>query len=469
MRASPATFPPGYGEKNMRRFRIAMQGSRLREEPNSLAEHLGSHSVWRDRVDVAIVGGGIFGVSLALFLARGGAKVAVFEKGVVAGEASGRAVGFVESLMTDPRKQPALHHTKTIWKGLSDLVGEDTSFRSGMAVVFSRAKEMEVARQWRALSDLENDARLLDPTQMRRLIPEISPAFDIAGGIYSPTDGYADPRRATPAIARGAVRAGALIHENCAVRRVLVEDRRIAGVETERGMVKAERVVLAGGIWNQILCAHLDIALPQLYGFATATEIRAPELPFSLAGVVNDCCFRPTPWGSHVVGPHLSISPLTPLHLRHGWRFRKALAALGAHVDLSPAPEHFAFIAKALRWRRKGESPFEKCRILEPEYRRYSEWYAIERIKTPFGISNVELLRSWAGALALTPDNMPILDDIEQIGGLSIGTGMYYGFTFSPGMADCWAAQLLGRPLPFDRSPFALSRFSAGKEPDFAW
>lgn len=453
----------------MRRFRIALQGSRLRKEPVSLAEPVVSRSAWHDRVDVAIVGGGIFGVSLALFLARGGAKVALFEKGVVAGEASGRAVGFVESLMTDPRKQPALRHTKAVWAGLSDLIGEDTSFGSGMAVVFSSAEEMEAARAWRALPGLEDDARLLDAAQVRRLIPEIASGFEVAGGIYSPTDGYADPRRATSAIARGAVRAGALIHQNCAVRRVLIEKARVVGVDTERGAVKAERVVLAGGIWNQILCAHLGISLPQLYGFATATEVRAPGLPSTLAGVINDCCFRPTPWGSHVVGPHLSIAPLTPFHLRHGWRFRKALAALGAHVDISPSPAHFAFVAKAVLWRGKGPSPFETCRILEPDFRNYSEWFAIEHIKSPFAIKSLELLRSWAGALALTPDNMPILDNIEQIEGLSIGTGMYYGFTFSPGMADCWAARLLGKPLPFDRSPFALSRFSDDSELSFAW
>ena len=452
----------------MRRFRIALQGSRLRKEPVSLAEPVVETSPWQDKVDVAIVGGGIFGVSVALFLARGGAKVALFEKGVVAGEASGRAVGFVESLLTDPRKQPALKHSKAVWAGLSDLIGEDTSFGSGMAAVFSSAEELEFARAWRALPELENDTRLLDASEMRELIPEIASGFEIVGGVYSPTDGYADPRRATPAIARGAMRAGALIHQNCAVRRVLVEKGRVTGVETERGTVKAERVVLAGGIWNQILCAHLGISLPQLYGFATASEVRASGLPSSLAGVINDCCFRPTPWGSHVVGPHLSIAPLTPFHLRYGWHFRKALAALGGAIDISASLEHFAFVHKALRWRGRGKSPFEACRILEPEFRKYSEWFGVDRIKQPFGLEKVALVRSWAGALALTPDNMPILGDVDAVAGLSIGTGMYYGFTFSPGMADCLASGILGQPLPFDRAPYALKRFSSNRDFDFA-
>jgi glycine/D-amino acid oxidase-like deaminating enzyme len=320
----------------MRRWKVSLQGSRVRDG-QGLAEPAPTSGEWRDTCDVAIVGGGIAGVATALFLAEDGARVALFEKGVIGGEASGRAVGFVESLLTDPRKQPALAHTRRIWAGLSDRIGEDTSFRPGMVLAFDSVAEAEAARAWRSDPALDHDARLLDADGLRAAVPALSAAWPLRGGILSTVDGHGDPRRATPAIARGAARRGAALHQNCAVRRVLVENGRAIGVETERGTVRAGAVVLAGGIWNQILAAHLGFDLPQLYGFATATEVRAPGLPTDIAGVVNGCCFRPTPWGTHVVGPHLSLAPVTPLHLRNAWRFRNALRALGPALDFAPA------------------------------------------------------------------------------------------------------------------------------------
>ncbi len=451
----------------MRRWKVSLQGSRVRDG-QGLAEPAPTSGEWRDTCDVAIVGGGIAGVATALFLAEDGARVALFEKGVIGGEASGRAVGFVESLLTDPRKQPALAHTRRIWAGLSDRIGEDTSFRPGMVLAFDSVAEAEAARAWRSDPALDHDARLLDADGLRAAVPALSAAWPLRGGILSTVDGHGDPRRATPAIARGAARRGAALHQNCAVRRVLVENGRAIGVETERGTVRAGAVVLAGGIWNQILAAHLGFDLPQLYGFATATEVRAPGLPTDIAGVVNGCCFRPTPWGTHVVGPHLSLAPVTPLHLRNAWRFRNALRALGPALDFAPAAGHYRFVAQALRWGGSGQSPFEQLRILEPEARRYSEWFALDRLLAPFGLDRVDLVQSWAGALATTPDNMPLLGAVPAIGNLHVISGMYYGFTFAPGLADQLAAAITGRQLPFDGAPFDLARFQGNPTPAFA-
>lgn len=451
----------------MRRFRIAFRGAGLLGG-QPLAEPVPDSGEPPANCDVVVLGGGIVGVTTALFLAEGGARVALFEKGVVAGEASGRAVGFVESMLTDPRKQPALSHSLRIWHGLSDRIGEETSFRGGMLMVMGSQAEADMARAWRDRPGIAAATQVISPNEVRKHLPELSPGLPVSAGVYSSEDGFADPRRATPAIARGAMRKGAMIFQNCAARRVLVSGGTVRGVETERGITRAGHVVLAGGIWNQILAAHLGFDLPQLYGFATATEIRADGLPEDLCGVAAGGCFRPTPWGTHIVGPILSLTPMTPLHLRNAWRFRHALRHLGGSIDLALRPDHWRFVARALRWNGHGQSPFESCRILEPEVRPFSEWAALQQVTAPFSPRSVELVRSWAGALATTPDNMPIAGPVPGIGGLSIGSGMYYGFSFGPGMADLIASGILGREPPFDPAPYDLNRFAGGKVPAFA-
>lgn len=452
----------------MRRHRIAFDGAGL-TGGRSRAEPVPDSKAMAACYDVVIIGGGIVGVSTGLALAEAGVSVAVFEKGTVAGEASGRAVGFVESMLTDPRKQPALKHCLGVWHGLSDRIGEDTSFRPGMLTVTAPGAESAMAKEWRTRPGLDNPATLLDAAAVRQHLPGLSPDLPVGGGLWSSADGAADPRRATPAIARAALRRGAHIFQNCAIRRIVTAQNRVEAVETEAGIIRAGHVVLAGGIWNQILCAHIGVDLPQLYAFATASEVRAAGLPEGIAGVAAGGCFRPTRRGTHVIGPILSLAPLTPLHLRHAWRFRRALRHLGPAIDFAPRPDHWRFIARALRWNGKGISPFEACRILEPAPRRYCEWIALQQLQQSFAPKAPELVESWAGALATTPDNMPIAGPVPGIQGLHIGSGMYYGFTFGPGMADLIAAGILGKPAPFDPAPYLAERFGKGKAlPPFA-
>ena len=55
-----------------------------------------------EAVDVAIIGGGIIGVSTVYYLAKQGVSAAVFEKGRIAGEQSGRNWGWVRQQGRSP-------------------------------------------------------------------------------------------------------------------------------------------------------------------------------------------------------------------------------------------------------------------------------------------------------------------------------------------------------------------------------
>ncbi len=85
-----------------------------------------------------------------------------------------------------------------------------------------------------------------------------------AGGLYTPTDGRAEPTIAAPAIARAAQRLGAKIFTNTAVRGVETSGGRISAVVTENGSVQCSTVILAGGAWSSTFCRSLDLRLPLL-------------------------------------------------------------------------------------------------------------------------------------------------------------------------------------------------------------
>lgn len=412
--------------------------------------------------DVVVIGAGVFGLSTAYALAKGGARVAVVEKGIVGGEASGRAVGFLESVTLDPMKADAAAVALRFWRQISAAAGDGIGLGTGLAFYAGQGDTKRLAgwQAWCAKMGHSHPARVVGEAQARAMTPEISAAFPIMGAVWSPQDLFVEPRLALPALAQLAQAAGADVAEGVAVRRVVVEAGHVRGVATTQGVIRARHVVLAAGVWNSIFARHLGIALPQLYGFATAVELVAPQggLPCH-AGAINGSSFRPTPWGSHVGGPQLSVAPLTPLHLRQAWAFRHAAGALAPVMDIGLSWRHFSQIARALRWNGQGRSPFEDCPVLATAPREFARHAAKARLSQAFGVADLQERGAWAGAIACSPDNLPILDSPKILNGLHIGAGMYFGLTFGPAMGLHLACQILGQPLPFDAGRFRLSRF----------
>src|SRR5919112_1247966 len=82
-----------------------------------------------EHADVVIIGGGIIGVSTALFLAERGVSTLLCEKGVIAGEQSGRNWGWCRTMGRDPRELPLALESLKLWRGLNQRIGDETGFR----------------------------------------------------------------------------------------------------------------------------------------------------------------------------------------------------------------------------------------------------------------------------------------------------------------------------------------------------
>jgi glycine/D-amino acid oxidase-like deaminating enzyme len=93
------------------------------------AKRITSSETFPSEVDVVIIGGGYVGSCTALELVERGLSVALCEKGYVAGEASGRSLGWIESQFLDPVKMELIARSKTLWASMNERVGADTGYR----------------------------------------------------------------------------------------------------------------------------------------------------------------------------------------------------------------------------------------------------------------------------------------------------------------------------------------------------
>src|SRR5882672_53590 len=216
-----------------------------------------SDDVLPGRADVVIIGGGIIGTSTALFLAQKGIRVVLCEKGHIAGEQSSRNWGWVRKMGRDPRELPLIIESLRLWEGLNARIGAETGFRRS-GILYSCNAPDEVARYQAWLEHarpFQIDSRMLTPDETAALLPGMRSRF--AGGLYTGSDGRAEPQKAAPAIATAAQRRGAVVSEKCAVRGIERTGGKVSGVVTERGAIGCSSVVLAGGAWSNLFCGNL--------------------------------------------------------------------------------------------------------------------------------------------------------------------------------------------------------------------
>ena len=140
-----------------------------------------------ERVAVVIIGGGIIGVSAALFLARRGVSVAVCEKGSIAGEQSSRNWGWVRKMGRDPREIPLIIESLRLWQGMSELVEGETGFRqAGILYACETDEELERRAAWlEHARPYQLDTRLLTQAEVAELLPGATRLPKGGGGFWS--------------------------------------------------------------------------------------------------------------------------------------------------------------------------------------------------------------------------------------------------------------------------------------------
>lgn len=421
-----------------------------------------------DAADVVVIGGGVAGVMAAWFLAKAGQKVVLCEKGRIAGEQSSRNWGWIRQQGRDPSELPLMIEALRIWQGLEAEAQADFGFRQeGVLYIANGPADMAQYEAWLAHARAHGlDTRLLGRTELEARLPN---AAGWVGGLLTPSDARAEPWLAVPALAAAAARRGVSLHEDCAVRRLDIAAGRVQGVITEKGRIRADRVVLAGGAWSSLLARAEGVSLPQLLVRATVTATVPLNLPFEGGAADNRFAFRKRQDGG------LTLTPgsrhdffLGPDAFRHFRAFLPVLRKDWRSTRFRPAaPEGFPDAWGTPRqWAADRESPFERLRILNPA----PNLAFIERIRDQFAAAFPQVGRpgiaaAWAGMIDTMPDVVPVIDHVAALPGLTIATGLSgHGFGIGPAVGRVTADLAMGRDPGHDLRRFRLSRFTDGSE-----
>ena len=416
-------------------------------------------------VDTAIIGGGIIGVCTALTLAERGVSVAVFEKGEIGGEQSGRNWGWCRKMGRDPREIPLVIDAMRLWPDMNERVGGETGFRP-RGILYACEDDAAVARREAWLKHAEPfqlDIEMISGTETAERMTGTGREW--AGALWSPTDGQAEPSLAAPAIAKGARARGAEIFTRCAVREIETSAGAVAGVVTERGTVKCQSAVLAGGAWSRLFCGNLGLTLPQLKVLSSVMRSEAVADGPEAAVAADGFAYRKRLDGGYTMAHGgLNIVEIVPDSFRFFSKFLPALKEEWRILRLTATGRFFEELAMKRHWRGDEETPFELERILDPKP---TQWVLKSIRKTLSSamprLAKARIVERWAGLIDVTPDAIPVISVVDEVPGFYIATGFSgHGFGIAPGAGRLIADLITGAPTVVEPEPFRFSRFSDG-------
>lgn len=411
---------------------------------------------------VMIIGGGIVGLTAALTLRERGVPVVVLEKGRIAGEQSSRNLGWVRKTSRAASDVPMSLASDRLWAQMPERLGADVGYRqAGIMFLGATEKDMAMHEGWLAsVKDLGLDSHLLTPARIDQLVPGGRGTW--AGGIYTPSDGRAEPALAASAIAAAAIRQGAVVVENCAVRALSLTAGQVRGVVTERGEIRCDQVLLAGALWSRRLLGNHGVNLPTLPLICHAIRTAPMEGPTEIAVGGPDFSFRKRLDGGFTIAQRGAIgAPLLLDHLLIGARYLPALKAQRHVMRLSLGKPFLEDLALARRWKPGRPSPFERVRVMDPPVDATINAEAMHNIIAAWpAFAQATIEEVWAGSMDITPDSLPVIGPVAKLPGLTLATGFSgHGFGTAPAAGQLAADLLMGAPPILDPAPYRLDRF----------
>lgn len=364
-----------------------------------------------------IVGGGVIGLAVARALAlRGVRGVRLIERGSLGAESSSAAAGMLAPqaeadcaddffTLTCQSRDMYADFAATLLEETGIDIELDTTGTLYLALTERDEMEIEHRYEWQTRAGLPVEK--LDAEDARRLEPKISE--HVRGALKFPFDIQVENRRLINALAAANEKLGVHLATSTTVESLRIKENKIEGVETSRGLVSAQNVVVAGGAWTPFI-KGLDQGLPNL----RIEPVRGQMI----------CCAATPAIAQHVIySPRGYIVPRRDGRLLAGSTtehagFDKRVTVSAVHTILSHACE------------------------ISPE------------------ISRLPLVDMWAGLRPRAPDSLPAIGPCDLINGLFCATGHYRnGILLAPITGELIAGAIVDNVIPPLLRAFAPDRF----------
>ncbi|MEN5084524.1 glycine oxidase ThiO [Bosea sp. TWI1241] len=362
-------------------------------------------------VDVAIIGGGVIGLSIGWRLLAAGLSVAILDRGAIGGGASLAATGMLAAAAEfEPGAEQHLdfaRDSQRLWPGFAARLeaesGLSVDYRSdGVLIVAQSRDEVERLRFRHRLQLAAGlPTRWLAGAECRALEPALRPA--ITAGVFCPDDHQVDPPRVVAALVEAVRRRGGHILPFCAAEPAIAGEA-VEGVETPQGLLRAGTVIAAGGAWTRLPEETLPLRPLRGQSLALAMEPGRPLLGRMVW--TDEVHLAPKGDGTLVVGATME---------ERG--FDDAVTAGGLFALLD----------------------------------------GVRRVLP--GAEELSVEAVWSGFRPTSVDDAPILGTTETRG-LLVATGHHRnGYLLAPATAMAMAALVLNGTIGEPAAPFATGRF----------
>ena len=392
---------------------------------NALSGHKDWPKMWRspeprEFYDVIIIGGGGHGLGTAYYLAKehGLKNIAVIEKGWLGGGNTGRNTTIIRSNYLWDDSAHLYEHSLKLWENLSSELNYNVMFsqRGVMNLAHNEHDIKEIKRRVSANNLNGIDSFWLSKEEIQKKVPIMNTdnlRYPVLGASYQPRGGVARHDARAWGFAMRADEMGVDIIQNCEAHQIRTKNGTIEGVETSKGLLRANKIGVVASGHTGVLAESAGIRLP-LQSKPLQALVSEPIKPIIDTVVM-----------SSAVHAYVSQSD-------------KGELVIGAGTD-----SYNSFTQRG------------GFNIIEDTIRAMVELYPV------FG--KMKMLRQWGGIVDICPDASPIISKCD-IDGLFFncgwGTG---GFKATPGSANVFAHTIAKNEPHQINSAFNLDRFASGR------
>jgi sarcosine oxidase, subunit beta len=372
--------------------------------------------------EVAIIGGGIVGSSIAYHLIEAGCRnVLVIERETAQGKGStGKSMGGVRAQFSTTVNIQMSLYSIPFYASFEDRLGYPCDYRpQGYLFCATRDKHLAYlhANQEKQIALGLKNVRMMSVDEIRHMFTQLR-ADDIVGGSFCSSDGFVDPYSAMIGFTTWATERNAKLWKNTTVT-AITRSHGTFEIETTRGTVSAKCIVNAAGAWATNIAQMVDVKLP----VEPLRRMLVPTEPFD----------------------QFPRSAPMIIDMSNGFHFR---------------PEARGFL---LAWNDPDETPGYKTDF-EPSFIEKILTRAADRVPV-FEHLAVNPKRAWAGLYEMTPDHHPILGELLAVPGFFCANGFSgHGVMHAPATGKILADLILhGTTDLIDARLLDLARFAEGR------